>query len=136
MSDVVVTAVQIAPIFPEKAVIFPAVAAAAITKGQLVYFTAAGKVDVADGNGSGTTAPCGVALEAAGAGQATSVLKEGHVFGFTVSALANWDPLYMSDTAGALGTTAGSASVIVGRVVPMSDAGTYTKVFYVDLKWS
>lgn len=122
--------------FPEKALIFPAVAAATITRGQLVYVTSAGKVDIADGNGSGTTAPAGVALNEAGAGQAVDVIKEGHVYGFDLSGMAYWDPAYMSNTAGALGTTAGGTSVIVGRVVPLSDVANYTKVLYVDMDWS
>lgn len=135
MTDIVRTDAQVAPVFPEKAVEFPAVAAAAIAKGDLVYFTSAGKVDVADGNGSGTTAPCGVAMNAAGANGAVSVLKEGHVYGWTVSSLANWDPVYMSNTAGALGDSAGGTSVIVGRVVPLSNSAK-TKVLYIEMDWS
>lgn len=135
MADITVTAAQVAPIFPQKATIFSGVCAVAITKGLLVYFTSAGKLDIADGNGSGTTAPCGIALEGGGAGQAISVLKEGHVAGYTLAG-AYWSAAYMSNTAGALADSAGGTEVIVGRVVPMSDAGTYTKVLYVDMDWS
>lgn len=135
MSDITLTAAQIAPCFPDEAEMYPVVAAATITAGQLVYMTSAGLADVADGNGSGTTAPIGIALNGAGAGQVVSVLKRGHCYGFALSGSAYWDPLYMSNTAGALGTTAGGTSVICGRVVALSDASA-TKVFYVQLDWN
>jgi hypothetical protein len=135
MTAVALTAAQIAPVFPEKAEEFSFVAAATITKGQLVYLTSAGKVDVADGNGSGTTAPIGIAMEAGGAGQAISVLRRGHVYGYTLTSLAYWDPVYMSDTAGSLDTSAGSTSVLCGRVVSLSDS-SYTKVLFIDMDWS
>lgn len=135
MSDIVVAAAQVAPCFPDEAEMYPVVAAATITAGQLVYMTSAGLADVADGNGSGTTAPIGIALNGAGAGQVVGVLKRGHCYGFALSGPAYWDPLYMSNTAGALGTTAGGTSVICGRVVALSDASA-TKVFYVQLDWN
>ena len=134
MSNITRTDAQVAEVFPEKAVMFSAKAAATIAKGDLLYFTSAGLVNIADGDGSGTTAPCGIALNAAGTGQAVNVLKEGHVYGWTLTSVAYYAPLYMSDTAGALGDGAGSTSFIVGRVVPMSDA-SLTKVLYVDIKW-
>lgn len=135
MTDIVRTDAQVAVVFPEKAIIFPAVAAAAIAKGDLVYFTSAGLVNIADGNGSGTTAPCGIALNAAGAGQEVNVLKEGHIYGWTLTSLAYWAPAYMSNTAGALSDDAGGTSLIVARVVPMSN-GAKTKVLYIDMDWS
>ena len=54
MSDITVTAAQIAPVFPQKAEIYDLFAAAAITAGQIVYTTTAGKADLADASAAGT----------------------------------------------------------------------------------
>lgn len=131
MTDIALTAAQIAPVYPEKAEILDFIAAATITAGQALYQTSAGKVNLADGNGSGTLQFRGIALNGGGAGQAISVLKKGHCYGFTVSSVAYDAPLYLSDTAGALGDSAGSTSVNCGRVVAIPD-GSLTKVVYID----
>jgi hypothetical protein len=136
MADIALTAAQIAVVFPEKAEIFDFIAAVTITAGQALYVTSAGKVDLYDSNGSGTLQFAGIALNGGGAGQAISVLKEGHVFGFTVTADAYWAPLYGSNTAGAIGQSAGGSSIIVGRVVPLTDAGNLTKVVYIQASWN
>lgn len=135
MAAVALTAAQIAMVFPQRAEVYDFVAAATITKGQALYMTSAGKVDLADANGSGTLQFCGIALNGGGAGQAITVLKQGHVFGYTVSALAYEAPIYLSNTAGGLDTAAGGTSVLVARVVPLSDAGTLTKVLYITADW-
>lgn len=131
MSDITVTAAKVAPVFPDKAEIYDAIAAAAITAGQAVYITSAGKVNLADADGSGTTYFRGIALNGAGAGQAVSVLLRGAVYGFTLSG-ANYDAkLYVSNTAGALADAAGSTSLVVGRVMPLADKDL-TKVLFVE----
>lgn len=136
MADIVVTAANVAVVFPETAEIYDFVAAATITAGQAVYITSAGKVDLYDSNGSGTLQFAGIALNGGGANQAISVLKQGHVYGFTVTADAYWAPLYGSNTAGAIGQSAGASSIVVGRVVPLSDAGNLTKVVYIQASWN
>lgn len=133
MADIVVTADAVAVIFPDAAEIYDFVAAAAITRGQAVYVNSSGKVDLADANGSGTLQFRGIALNPAGAGQAVSVLKRGHVAGFTISQAYD-AALYLSNTAGALADAAGGTSVNCGRVVPMSDS-SLTKVVYIDADW-
>lgn len=135
MTAIALTANQIQPVYPETAEIYDFVAAAAITAGQAVYITSAGKVDLADANGSGTLQFRGIALNAAAAGQAVSVLKRGHCAGFTVSGLAYDDIAYLSNTAGGLDTSAGGTSIICGRVVPLPDQGTYTKVLWIEADW-
>lgn len=133
MSDITVTAAKVGVTFPDKAEIFDFVAAETITAGQAVYVTSAGKVGVADANASGKQQCRGIALNGGGAGQAISVIKRGHVSGFTLAGA--YDSLaYLSDTAGALADAAGTMSVPVGRVVPLSDA-SLTKVLYVDARW-
>lgn len=73
---------------------------------------------------NGTTAPeanfQGVATIASDRiGQAITVVRDGLLdVGEALAALAYGDPIYLSDTDGTLGTTAGTVSVIVARVVP------------------
>lgn len=134
MADLTVTATKVAPVFPSKAEIYPMIATEAITAGQVVYLLSTGKIGVADANAAGKQQARGIALESAPAGGAVSVLKRGHVSGFTIS--QNGDTrLFLSDTAGAVADAAGTMSVPLGRVVSMSDSAL-TKVVYVDLNWS
>ena len=134
MADIALTAAQIAAVYPDKAEIVDMIAAAAITAGQAVYIDSNGKANLADANGSGTIQFRGIALNAAGAGQAVSVLKQGHVYGFTISGLAYDAILYLSNTAGALADSAGGTSVICGRVTAMPD-NSLTKVAYITADW-
>jgi len=131
MADIALTAARVETNRSKEGLIWPLLAEATITVGQLVYITATGGVGVADGNGSGTTAPIGVALTGGGAGQEIDVLVRGELEGFTIASLAYYDPIYMSDTAGALSTTAGSTSVVVGRVFARADSDK-TKFIYIN----
>jgi hypothetical protein len=134
MADITRTAAQIAVLFPDEAEIYSFVAYETIAKGNPVYLTSAGTVGVADANGSGTDTFFGIALEAGGAGQAISVLKRGHITGYTLSG-AYGSAAYVSNTAGELADSAGSTSLVVGHVVPTSDPA-YTKALYVNaLAW-
>jgi hypothetical protein len=132
MADITVTAAQVAPVFPDEARIRSYIAAVAITAGQAVYRTSAGKADLADANGSGTLQFRGIALETVGAGQSVSVLEEGEIYGFTLAGA--YDSLaYVSNTAGALADAAGGTSIGAGRVVNLTD-GSLTKVLYIQSK--
>lgn len=134
MADITVTADAVAVIYPAFAEIYDFIAAASITKGQALYLDSNGKVNLADANGSGTLQFRGIALNAAGAGQAVSVLKKGYVAGYTVSGMAYDAIAYISNTAGALADAAGATTIHAGRVVPMSDS-SLTKVLYIDADW-
>ncbi len=134
MAAVALTAARIAMVFPRDAEVYDFVAAATITKGQAVYINSAGKIDLADANAAGKEQFRGIALTGGGAGQAITVLKRGHVYGYTLTSAYD-AVLYLSDTAGGLDTSAGTLSVICGRVIPLSDAGTYTKVLYINADW-
>lgn len=123
---------------PQNSERFDFAAAEAITIGQLVYLTAAGKAGVADANAAGKQQVRGVALNSASAGRGVTVLKRGPVDGFVISALAYDAVVYLSDTAGAVGTTAGTMSVPVARVMAIPDDGNAagpTKVLYFDCNW-
>lgn len=136
MADIAVVADDIAVVFPRFAEIYDFVAAVSITPGQVLYLTTAGKVDLYDSNGSGTLQLLGIALNAAGAGQAVSVLKRGFVYGFTVSGLAYDAPVYGSNTAGSLADGAGSSSIVAGKVKCLTDGSNLTKVLYIDISWN
>lgn len=132
--ELTVTAAQVAAIYPNKCEIVDMIAAAAIAAGEAVYMTTAGKAGVADANGSGTLQFRGIALKAAAANQVVPVLKRGWVAGFAVSAVNCDSPLYLSDTAGDIATSAGSTTINVGRVVALPD-GNATRVVYIEADW-
>lgn len=122
------------PIWPEKAKIKPAIAAVTLANGDALYLTSAGKYDLCDGNGSGTKQFRGICLTAAGAGQSIDILERGAIGGFDVSGLAYDALIYVGDTAGDLADAAGTVTIVVGRVVPMSDSDL-TKVIEVDVSY-
>ena len=130
MADLTCTAAQVAVMRAEQSVIFDMIAAVALTAGQAVYINSNGKVDKADATTNKQIK--GIALNAAGAGQAVSVLKEGYVNGFDVSGLAYDAQVMLSATAGSLATT---GTIIVGRVVAMPDKAI-TKVLYFYDDWT
>ncbi len=131
MTAVALVAGKVAPIFPLEAKIRSRIAAESLTAGQAVYINSNGKVAKSNGGAAGTAKFRGVALESVGAGQAVSVMFEGEIGGFTVSGLAYDAVVYLSDTAGAFDTAAGTVSVVAARVVPMSDKDL-TKVLWLD----
>lgn len=133
MSDLTKTTAKIALVHPEHSIIFPYITAVAVDAGQAVYINSAGKVALADANGSGTSGFRGIALESCAAGQVVSVLAQGALYGYDLSGLDYDAPVYLSDTAGAL-ATAGSVAgdtVVVGRVMPLTDKDL-TKVLWVE----
>jgi hypothetical protein len=135
MADIALTAAQIALIYPQWAEVYDVVVTEAVTAGQAIYQLTTGKFGVADANAAGKQQFRGIALKAAGANGAVTLLKRGHCYGFTVSGLNADVPLYLSDTAGALADAAGTLSVICGRVVAMPNLPTLTKVVYIDADW-
>ena len=128
MADIALTAAKIGLVDPMKAEVYTFLAAEAITKGQVVYMTTSGTVGVADANVANKQQARGIALNAAGAGQAVDVCVKGMLYGFTLSDQSYDDPLYLSDTAGAMADAAGTLTVPVGLVYPLSDKDK-TKVF-------
>lgn len=132
MSAITVTAAQVSAIDSEQCEIYDGIAGVAITAGQPLYIIAAtGKYGICDANDSGKEQFRGVALKTVGAGQALSILKRGRMYGLDLSGLSYDDIVYESDTAGGYDTAAGTKTVRIGRVVPLSDS-TPTKVLYVD----
>lgn len=134
MSDITVTAAKVGLVDPIKADVESKIAAEAITKGQAVYYTTAGKAGVADANDSGKEQFRGIALNGVAAGQPVDVCQEGELEGFSVSALDADVLLYLSDTAGALADGVGTMTVACARVVARSDKDL-TQVIRVFVQW-
>ncbi len=138
MTDITVTAAQVAPVFSRfgKAEIYDAIASVTITAGQAVYIVAAsGQLALADATTGGAQLLQyrGIALNGGGAGQAISFIMHGAVYGFTLSGM-NYDAIvYLSNNAGNLAdTTDGDVNIECGRVMAMSDADA-TRVLFVDV---
>jgi hypothetical protein len=135
MADIAkVTGAIVHAIDADKKWIIPVVAAETVANGQAGYLASTGKYGIADANAAGKQQFRGIFVEAAGAGQGTSLIQRGRVGGYDLSGLAYNALVYLSDTAGALADAAGTMSVVVGRVVPMSDAD-FTKVLAVEVNW-
>jgi predicted transcriptional regulator len=116
--------------------VYTGIAGATITQGQVVYADATdGDLKLADGSAAGTATALGIALEGAAEGQALGYLKKGKIAGFTISGLDYGAWVYLSDTAGALDTAAGTVSLVCGRVMPSSD-DTPQKQLYIDLNYA
>lgn len=136
MAQVTVTPAQVAVLYPQKAIIYDRIAAVALEVGQVAVLNTAGRAVLgAAGTAPGTKNP-GLVLTKAGPGQACSVLKEGHVAGFNVSALNVGASVFVSDTAGQLGDAAGTVSTLIGSVDAVAEAGGPVKVVYIEADWS
>jgi hypothetical protein len=139
MADLTITDAQVAPVNETEYVARTYIAAADIAAGRAVYVTAAGKVDLARANATGTTQGLvGVATHAAKAGRPVEVLMQGSLAGMGIGGVAYGAPVYLSGaTAGALAdaanATTGQFNVPVGRVLPMSDPAL-SKVLYIDIR--
>lgn len=123
MSDLTRTATSVADVHPLKTRKHPFTAAVDVSAGQPLYVDANGKANLADANGS---APAnayyvGLAMQTVKAGQIVDAAWDGDIVGFDLSGLAYGAPVYVSNTAGELATAAGTATLKVGEVWPMSD---------------
>lgn len=135
MGTLTVTASQVAAVFPDQAEIFSAICAETITAGKSLFRDSDGKVQLADADVAGEQQTRLLALEGGGAGQAISVLRRGHVYGFDLSGMAYDALVYQSDTPGVLGDTNGTLNVPVGIVDALTDGSTLTKVLYFNPRW-
>jgi hypothetical protein len=136
MAAVATVADTVAPVFPAACEIFDGIAGVDLTAGELVYWNSGGKLVKTNAGAAGTAKCAGMVLGTVKAGQAVSILKEGHVGGVTVAGLAYGAKVYASNTAGALDDGAGTVSVQVGTVVPMTDLPTLSKVLFFSANWA
>lgn len=134
MADLALTAAQIAVVFPEQAEIYTKTCAETITAGLSLFQDTDGKVQLADANVGGEQQTRFLALQGGGSGDAISVLKTGHVYGFTITQAYD-APIFQSDTVGVLADAAGTLTVPVGIIDGIDRGGTITKVLYFDARW-
>jgi hypothetical protein len=112
------------------------VAAEAITAGAPVRIDTAGKFTNANGTTTTENDAYGIATKTVVAGEALTAVKLGTMDGFDLSGLAYNARVYISDTDGRLADAAGTASKVVGRVVPGTSTTTgtaYDKILSVEL---
>jgi hypothetical protein len=98
-------------------------AAEAITAGMGVRVvpasTGAGQFTLGNGTDATEANIYGIATKSAAAGEPVTALRQGTLDGYTFAAGDEYgDPIYLSDTDGRLGDTAGTVSLVVGRVAP------------------
>jgi hypothetical protein len=114
-----------------------AVAGEAITAGAPCHFDGTtGKVYNSDANDASHDTCWGVSLRTVGAGEGVTLLRKGWLFGVDVSGLDFGAGVYVSNTKGRLADAAGSASILVGMVLPVFGEQTGTtaaKGIYVDV---
>lgn len=134
MAVITVTANRVQPLKPHVAEIHDWVAAETITAGQVVYQDSAGRAALAAGGAAGTAKAIGIALQGGTLGSGISVLKRGHVAGFTISQAYN-ATVFVSNTTGAVDDAAGTTTFVLGRVVSLPDDPTFTKVLYIDVPY-
>jgi len=128
MSDLTVTAAQVALIDPSKATLKDYLAGSAITKGQLVAMDTDGTIDPADSTDGSSDylfeQVQGIALNGGGAGQAIVVCQDGELAGMGVSGLNAGAFVYASEVAGKIGDASAGVTVYVGRVHYLTDKDT------------
>jgi len=119
MADITVTSVNVRALQPNGAIVRRYLAGDEITVGYAVHIASDGDVEHADANVTATSARAiGIAVESydgettINAGDPVSVCVFGPVGGF--SGMTPGANLYVSDTVGRIGSTAGTASRIIG----------------------
>lgn len=111
------------------------VSAEAITAGAPVRIDSAGKFTNANGTSTTENDLWGIGTKTVAAGEALTAIRRGVLDGFTFSQAYN-AAIYVSDTDGRLGDAAGTASKVVGRVIPgtATTRGTaYDKLLSIEL---
>jgi hypothetical protein len=134
MADITIGANGISLVHSDKAVIVDMIAVEAITAGQPVYQTSAGKAGIADANAAGKQQFRGIALKDTAAGKACPVLIRGYLSGYVLSGVAYDGIVYLSDTAGSLADGVGTMTVNCGRVLGLTDPDI-TKILFVQADW-
>ena len=131
-----VTAADVAPVEVFEQWTGPAVEV--ITAGQMVRLdTATGKAALSNGTTAAEARCRGIAINGASvAGITITAVKRGVIdVGDALGDLAFDQAVYLDNTDGAMGTAAGTVSLVVGRVVPIWGAatGTADKALHIDL---
>lgn len=92
--------------------------AEAVIAGQAVRIdTTTGKFTLANGSSTTENRIYGIATQSQAAGLAVTAIRRGVLDGFALTQAYD-AAIYLSDTDGMLGDTAGTVSTVVGRVIP------------------
>lgn len=107
-------------------------AAAAITRGQIVYVDSNGKWALAASTSAGAAGNFrAVALKDVGANEPLTAVIRGFIdMGDGFTSMAFGAPVYLNDTAGSIGDAAGTVSVIAGYVDSAWAATAADKLLY------
>ena len=133
MTAIALTAAQISPVNEFEYEAWTLRAGVAITKGQAVAInTTTGLAILADASTGSDNNVRGIAMNDAAIGEPVTCMTHGSLAGYTLSGMAYDAPVYVSNTAGGLDTGAGDVSLVIGRVKPMHDGATPSKVLYVN----
>lgn len=95
------------------------IASEAITAGAPICIDSNGKWANSDGNGAGINIVDAIALKTAAAGEALTGVYDGLLGGFNFTDQAYRALIYVSDTVGRLGDATGTATLVVGKVIPV-----------------
>lgn len=133
MTAIALTAAQVAPVNETEYEAWTLIAAATITRGQAVAIDSNGKAVLADASTGAQNNVRGIALAGAASGEPVTIMVHGSLAGFTLTSQAYDAAIYLSNTAGGLDDGAGDVSLVVGRVKPMHDGSTPTKVLHVNI---
>lgn len=120
MADLTITQCDQAQVFKQ----FTGPAVEAIAEGQRCRFDpTTGQIALGNATNAAEAVQGGIATHAAGVGEALTIINEGIVdLGAALDALAFGASVFVSDTDGTFGTTAGTVSVVAGIVVPGWDS--------------
>lgn len=110
-------------------------ASGSMTAGHSVFQNTAGAYALTDASHANQFGFRGILLETNVASGVVSLLRRGILAGYDLSGMNYDDPVYLSNTAGVLSTTAGDNSVIVGRVVSTTDPAR-TRALYIDAEYA
>lgn len=136
MANLAVTAAQVALTDPQHAETydFQPMPDVTFAPGEAAYIDpTTGLIGKADANDAGKEQFAGVVVSIRGKG--VTLLKQGRVYGYDLSGLSYFAPVYLSDDAGKLADATGTLPVLAGKVVPITEAGRRVKVLYVDADW-
>lgn len=134
MAVIALVASEIKEVFtdPGHCEIYQVEAGETITAGQVLCWGAAGTMLIADGNSAALDEPWAVALSGGVAGTIISVLKKGHVEGFTVAGTATGTLITLTDAATGQ-VEGGGAGECVGRVVALPGGAAVDRVIHFDI---
>jgi len=133
MAALTVTAARIAVLKSIEQINGPA--AETITAGQYVRLnTTNGKIELGNASSAGEARAGGIAANSAIAGEDVTMIRKGWLdMGDALGDLTYDDDVYLNDTDGVLGDAAGTVSLIVGTVIPVTGNTTADKALRVNL---